>query len=161
MDKCTMANLAKMVQCLSVETSDKYVFEPAKNQHIEGLTLALQDFARLCRWREFWHTKEIERLNSLNPYDIKFKKLTKNKGLGTGLRLENYKPKGPQVICQQKIVVPTDKANGHRLVAMENYIKWVNDHMQRAAQPIKRELLNEDELGYLLEKLKSRTIPEP
>eukprot|EP00957_Ditylum_brightwellii_P170197 12956220-Ditylum_brightwellii.AAC.1 len=96
MDKCTMANLTKTVQCLSVETLDKYVFKPTKDQHIEDLTLALRDFARSCRWREFWHKREIERLNSLNLYDAKFKKPTKDLGLGTGLKPENYNPKGPQ-----------------------------------------------------------------
>eukprot|EP00957_Ditylum_brightwellii_P139737 10648905-Ditylum_brightwellii.AAC.1 len=79
---------------------------------------------------------------------------------------------------EDKIVVPTDKTNGHQLVAMGDYIKWINDHMQKAAKPIRRveiiklhqdamefamtlkELLNEDELGYLLENLNSRAIPE-
>eukprot|EP00957_Ditylum_brightwellii_P076572 5819599-Ditylum_brightwellii.AAC.1 len=80
---------------------------------------------------------------------------------------------------ESKIVVPTDKTNGHRLVAIEHYIKWANGHMQEAAIPIRRtdivklhhdamdfalalkELLNGDELGYSLENLNSRAIPEP
>eukprot|EP00957_Ditylum_brightwellii_P018648 1400907-Ditylum_brightwellii.AAC.1 len=36
------------------------------------------------------------------------------------------------------IVVPTDKTNGHHLIAIEDYIKWVNGHMQEAAIPIKQ-----------------------
>ena len=70
---------------------------------------------------------------------------------------------------ESKIVVPTDKTNGHQLVEIKDYIKWINDHMQEAAIPIRRadivklhqdamdfamtlkELLNEDELGYLSE----------
>eukprot|EP00957_Ditylum_brightwellii_P131191 10006218-Ditylum_brightwellii.AAC.1 len=80
---------------------------------------------------------------------------------------------------ENKIVVPTDKTNGYQLVAIEDYIKWVNSHMKEAAIPIKRadivklhqdatdfamtlkELLNEDELGYLFENLNSRAILEP
>eukprot|EP00957_Ditylum_brightwellii_P159106 12109401-Ditylum_brightwellii.AAC.1 len=63
-----------------------------------------------------------------------------------------------------EIVVLADKTNGHRLVAIEDYIQWVKGHMKEAARPIKRadiiqlhqdtmtfalslkELLNEDEL---------------
>eukprot|EP00957_Ditylum_brightwellii_P044729 3391843-Ditylum_brightwellii.AAC.1 len=39
---------------------------------------------------------------------------------------------------ESKIVVPTDKTNGLRLFAIEDYIKWVNGHMQEADIPIKR-----------------------
>eukprot|EP00957_Ditylum_brightwellii_P147682 11246364-Ditylum_brightwellii.AAC.1 len=77
------------------------------------------------------------------------------------------------------IVVPRDKTNWHRLVAIEDYIQWVKGHMKEAARLIKKadiiqlhqcamifdlslkELLNEDELGYLLKKLNSRAILEP
>eukprot|EP00957_Ditylum_brightwellii_P133567 10183740-Ditylum_brightwellii.AAC.1 len=38
---------------------------------------------------------------------------------------------------EDEIVVPTDKTNGHCLIAIENYIKWVNGHMKEAAIPIK------------------------
>eukprot|EP00957_Ditylum_brightwellii_P046563 3533197-Ditylum_brightwellii.AAC.1 len=110
MDKCTKANLSQTVQCLSVETSDKYVFQPTKDQRIEDLTLALRNFARSCRWREFWHKREIERLNSLNPYDAKFKKPTKDPGLGTGIKPENYKPKGPKGSVELEKVLYTLEA---------------------------------------------------
>eukprot|EP00957_Ditylum_brightwellii_P057265 4339694-Ditylum_brightwellii.AAC.1 len=70
--------------------------KPTKDRRIEDLTPALQDFARFCRWREFWHKREIERFNFLNPCDTKYKKPTRDLGLGTGLKLENYKRKGPQ-----------------------------------------------------------------
>eukprot|EP00957_Ditylum_brightwellii_P081529 6202390-Ditylum_brightwellii.AAC.1 len=39
---------------------------------------------------------------------------------------------------ENEIVVPTDKTNGHRLIAMEDYIQWVNGHMKEAAIPIRR-----------------------
>eukprot|EP00957_Ditylum_brightwellii_P211888 15366717-Ditylum_brightwellii.AAC.1 len=39
---------------------------------------------------------------------------------------------------EDKIVVLRDRTNGHQLVAMEDYIKWINDHIQKAARPIRR-----------------------
>eukprot|EP00957_Ditylum_brightwellii_P001015 80785-Ditylum_brightwellii.AAC.1 len=39
---------------------------------------------------------------------------------------------------ETKIVVPTEKTNGHQIVAMEDYIEWFNGHMQEAAIPIRR-----------------------
>eukprot|EP00957_Ditylum_brightwellii_P177169 13496638-Ditylum_brightwellii.AAC.1 len=32
---------------------------------------------------------------------------------------------------ENEIVVPTDKMNGHCLIAIEDYIQWVNGHMKR------------------------------
>eukprot|EP00957_Ditylum_brightwellii_P014964 1128122-Ditylum_brightwellii.AAC.1 len=51
---------------------------------------------RSCRWREFWHKKEIERLNSSDPNDPKFKVLPKEPGLRTDLSPVNLKTKGPK-----------------------------------------------------------------
>eukprot|EP00957_Ditylum_brightwellii_P046460 3526279-Ditylum_brightwellii.AAC.2 len=80
---------------------------------------------------------------------------------------------------EQEIVVPSNKANGHKLVATTDYINWVKKHMRDAAIPIKRqenvklhhkalhfthclkEFLNNDEFGYLMKNLNSRIIPEP
>eukprot|EP00957_Ditylum_brightwellii_P130470 9953358-Ditylum_brightwellii.AAC.1 len=54
---------------------------------------------------------------------------------------------------EDKIVVPMDKTNGHRLVAITNYIKWVNGCMYEAAIPIKREEivnLHQDAIEFAL-----------
>eukprot|EP00957_Ditylum_brightwellii_P095120 7244579-Ditylum_brightwellii.AAC.1 len=39
---------------------------------------------------------------------------------------------------ENEIVVPTDKTNGHCLIAIDDYIQWVTGHMKDAAIPIKR-----------------------
>eukprot|EP00957_Ditylum_brightwellii_P032345 2450336-Ditylum_brightwellii.AAC.1 len=79
---------------------------------------------------------------------------------------------------EEEIVIPTDKTNGHKLVATTDYINWVKKHMQDAAIPIKRqeivklhhealhfanclkEFPNKNKFGYLMENLNSRAIPE-
>eukprot|EP00957_Ditylum_brightwellii_P009976 752929-Ditylum_brightwellii.AAC.1 len=91
-----MASLSQTVQCLSVEILDKYVFKPTRDQRLEDVILALCDFNRSCRWREFWHKKEIEWLNSSDPNNVKFKPLPKELGLQTNLTLVNSKIKGPK-----------------------------------------------------------------
>eukprot|EP00957_Ditylum_brightwellii_P162648 12385348-Ditylum_brightwellii.AAC.1 len=80
---------------------------------------------------------------------------------------------------EQEIVVPTDKTNGHKLVARTDYINWVKKHMRDAAILIKqqeivqlyhealnfanslKEFMNNDEFGYLMENLNNRVIPGP
>eukprot|EP00957_Ditylum_brightwellii_P096454 7346254-Ditylum_brightwellii.AAC.1 len=80
---------------------------------------------------------------------------------------------------EQEIVVPTNRTNGHKLVATTDYINWVKKHMRDAAIPTKRqeivklhhealhfanclkEFLNDDKFGYMMENLNSRAIPEP
>eukprot|EP00957_Ditylum_brightwellii_P016634 1251046-Ditylum_brightwellii.AAC.1 len=89
-----MASLSQTVQRLSVEIFDKYVFKPTWDQKLEYVILALRDFNRSCRWRKFWHKKEIEGLNSSNPNNVKCKPLPKEPGLQTNLTLVNSKTKG-------------------------------------------------------------------
>eukprot|EP00957_Ditylum_brightwellii_P051751 3924613-Ditylum_brightwellii.AAC.1 len=91
-----MANLSKTVQRLSVEILEKYVFEPTRNQRTEDVIQALRKFSRSCRWREFWHKKEIERPNSNDPNDPKFKVLPKGPDLRMDLTPVNLKMEGPK-----------------------------------------------------------------
>eukprot|EP00957_Ditylum_brightwellii_P073466 5582770-Ditylum_brightwellii.AAC.1 len=77
------------------------------------------------------------------------------------------------------IIVPTDKTNAHLMVNIDDYNRWVDNHLKEAAIKIRRAnivhlhqeamsyveslkaILNAGEYKYLMEGLNSKAIPEP
>ena len=77
------------------------------------------------------------------------------------------------------VVIPTDKTNSTQLVKIDDYVRWMNNHLKKSANEITRDkvvefhrlsvekfndikdLLSKNEKNFLLESINSKAIPTP